>query len=81
MNKIYLRRAVAYVVGSRLILGAIAWIAVTYSPSPISYTVEKWHELQTPHDSWLWPFVAPWQQWDGLWLQHVSTVGYPVHGQ
>jgi hypothetical protein len=81
MNKAYLRRAIAYVVGARVILGAIAWIAVTYSPSPISYAVEKWHALQTPHDSWLWPFVAPWQQWDGLWLQHVSTVGYPVHGQ
>jgi hypothetical protein len=80
MNKAYLRRAVVYVVAARVVFGALAWISVTFSPTHFSYTREMWNALQTTHSSWLWPFVAPWQQWDGLWLQHVAMSGYSSGG-
>lgn len=70
-------RATASVIALRLALGAIGLVAL--GASRVSYVGEQWHQLRVTNASAWWWLLAPWQQWDGLWFQHIAMSGYRAH--
>jgi len=74
MPRASLLRATATVIALRLAWGVIGLVAL--GAGPVSYVGEQWHQLRITGVSAWWWLVAPWQQWDGLWFQHIAMSGY-----
>jgi len=67
-----LRQAVLLVVGLRVALGVVAWLAARGHGLP----PDADRSLVVSPGSPLWPLVAPWQRFDALIYQHIAVDGY-----
>ena len=70
-------QALGLVAGLRISLGLIGYAGLRLYPGlgqPVDDPITK--ALLVPDSSRLWPFVGPWQRWDGLQYELVARVGY-----
>jgi hypothetical protein len=71
-----LARALAAVVGSRLLIFAVAFLAaatIGISSLPVGWRFPVRAEVFT---GWLGSLFNPWAHWDGVWYIKIATSGY-----